>query len=594
MSAPPQAPTRVDAPLPTRLVRLIRSVVDRALLAPVRAGRLADTGWPPGLRAVVDAGTALYLVVLGGILAAGWLRETDAMMVTRPDQTVPALVFALVLAVMSFALAALFTAALHLRWWWKVLAWLAVTTALWQPLFLDRLFTQGAAAVHWTAWAVLGVPVALALLLIVRARSRFAAWEFPVALVLIGHAVVFTVALRPVNVLDGSGDERLSRLIPVIDVLFTLATPIALMAGAALAELVLSIGVWTTTGIAEQFGRRRRYRTVLLVLVGGLVLWRFVAWALLFDREGVLWTDLAASTLVALVTLPAIGLAGWAADRVAGDLDVRADPDDVPDVWRRVAPVLGFTLGAMIAGPILLGQALRAAGQLGAGQTVYLLFDSHFEFLLLAASVVLAVLAARQARRGLRLTAMALAAASAYTAADQVALLLGLSTDATGIQVVAVLGSLACLIGLAVQRRLEPGRLLAVVLVLLLTVAWDYRQILGEPLAEVLAISGVSTTLVAGLIWKLLTDHAHTRDGSPAAGVPARVLLALANAMLGVGLVLMLAGSGGHYPISLTGRENLGDGLIGGSLYALTVFIGLSLAVSGTRRRYTQGVGQLQ
>ena len=106
----------------------VRSVVDQAVLAKVRGGRLRDESWPYGLRAVVVVGVALgalaTLLALFAVLIRGWsdLSVPDSLTSSVPDALIWLLVFLLCVSV----LALLTTAAIHGPWWLSVLGLVSV------------------------------------------------------------------------------------------------------------------------------------------------------------------------------------------------------------------------------------------------------------------------------------------------------------------------------------------------------------------------------------------------------------------------------------------------------------------------------------
>ncbi|WP_094362635.1 hypothetical protein [Enemella dayhoffiae] len=586
-------------PLPRRLVRLVGFVVTRVLVEPVREGRLRDAPgtpaqWPNGLHGVVYAALGCYLLAGVTILAAPMLRLRTNLLVTQPDQTVPFTIFALTLLLVSVALAALFTAALHVRWWWlRVLLWVVVSATLVRPLYLDQVFATGAGPVHATVWVTLAVPALLALLLVLRWRSAFAAWEFPVVLLLVGHAVVAGVAAQPVVVAQGGMDERVNRLSVLLAMMWPLAIPATVLAGAALVELSVSTAAWTATGFAGLLRNRRGARWWAGGLLTVVACWEF-GWLWNQWRSGELSaTALVGGAALAIGVLPAIALAGWTADRHAGDLDLRADPDDVPAAWRRFSPWLGLLIGATGGLGMLVAGILGAFGLPGPERLVRTLQPQLDLPTTLIAVLVAGLLALRSARRGLRLTAMGLAGFAAAHAVLEVLGQLGQPAAAEGVMVALSTASLLVLLWLLLRRRLDQVRLIALATALLMTALWNHREWLDDPITRLLSLSGVSAALLAGLLWKVLTDHAWTRTPGPRVPIPARVLLALANAVFGVTMALMLAGHGGHYQLRLDGLEAIGQGLLGTTLVLLTGFVALSLALSGGGRRYTQGEQQL-
>ena len=254
-----------------RLGGAMRSVLDQAVLAKIRVGRLRDEDWPYGLRAVVAVGSTLF--VLSGLLALyagpirGWssLTVPNSLTSSVPDDVVWLLVFLLV-----FCLALFTTAAIHGPWW-------LATLGLGSLALLLGVWSAATTTSHGLTLAVVLALVSLLVivaLLPLRRRRGLGWWEFPLVLGLIG--LVLTLCT-----LDFARTDRLLdyRLLPVfvdqtMSLLVFLALPAAFAAGAAVAEIAVGITM-AATGAAQRTRAARpsqASRWPFMVLVGAVVL----------------------------------------------------------------------------------------------------------------------------------------------------------------------------------------------------------------------------------------------------------------------------------------------------------------------------------
>lgn len=591
-----------------RLGRLLRFILQKVILEPIREGRLTDTGWPGWLRGTVVVGSFLYLLGALSTLLAPWLRSRFPMLVLAPDLTAPWPLVALTLLLITFALSTLYGAALRLRMWWLQAAiWLVITASLLKPLGLGQ---DPIADWHWTVWVTVPIPLLLGIVLFWQSlRSGSGGWGFWVGMLLIGHGVVLPIVFQPEPFAGAGIDLQLARVMDPLSILWPLSIPGLALAGAAATELMVSLASWTVTGVWQQFTstslmdptlRAARHRRGLrwgMLALAALFALRFglFGWQAAVDHElGLQPLPALISSLLVLALAVPIGLAGWFADRVAGDLDIRPDPDDVPRIWRGVSPWMGLGFGFAAGAGLLVGGIVEAFGFQELGSTLVSLGGTWRSIVLLAVlAVAFGVAGYRTARRGLRVTAMCLAAFGALAASTVLMQLTGSSIMDSGLLLAPTLIALGLTIWLAVRRRLDTGRLAALCMVMLLMVGYDFRQWFDEPLTQLISLTSIPATLLVGLLWRLFTDSGWSRHGSRRFPIDARVLLALANAFFALTLATLFATFGGHFILRLDDAETAGDGAIGRSLVLVSSFIALSLAWVGSERNFTRGESQL-
>ena len=170
-----------------RSASFVRGVVGQTVVTPVREGRIRDTGWPYGLRAVVLLGYAAFGLAALLVVASSALRRNAVLgaggsaLVGLPEPAVWMLA-----TLFSFGLSLLLVAGLRAPWWLRLLALLIVlaTLSAWS------LRTPGTSG--WPGWwlVVLVLLLAVVLLVVLRARRPFAWWELGVAWALSGACLV--------------------------------------------------------------------------------------------------------------------------------------------------------------------------------------------------------------------------------------------------------------------------------------------------------------------------------------------------------------------------------------------------------------------
>lgn len=561
--------TRPEAPagrsLPRRAAAFVTFVVGRVLVDPVRAGRLRDTGWPPGLKAIVLVALVLYAVVMGFAVFGGAIRSFGDLAYRAPAETFPTVALPVVLIAMIFTCSCLFAASLHLVWWLRPIVLLVVLGIVLRPLDLSQD--------HWTNWVFLAAAVALVLLLVVRWNRTFRWWEFIVSVVIFGHAFVADVAFRNELYAGFAVDLRLNSLSLIMLVMWAFATPAALVAGSAMAELTISAVTWTVTALARALVSRRT-AVVCLVLVVVASGWRFLrsGYQVFLATE----PDSPGSFLVG-VAMTVVVLGGCLVvtrvrARTPGPV-VPVAVDHTLAAWTRRTLPMALLLSACMLGLSQLNQLLTSFGLGAVGQWLVGLGGTdqiwYLTALLGIGAVVWAVRAARQDRRDATQVwatfGMLLLVATANT-------LLGLAAALSGILTAITVLVLAGVGVLLVRGEWRSRSIVGLATVAVLAVAFEYREYIFEPVTALFTVTGVAAGLLVGLLWRLLTDNEYSHGDSPRFPRPSRVLLALANATMGVTAAAMVSLLGGHWELDLTRAEDIGDTLLGNTLLFATVY----------------------
>lgn len=556
--------------------RGLRTVVDQALLDPIRAGRLRDEQWPYGLRAVVSVAVALF--ALTGLLAlvSGPIRQRSGLTVPNSlSSSVPdSLVWVLVL-LLTFCLALFTTASVHGPWWLTTLGLVSLTLLL-------GIWSAATTTLHGVTPAVLlalGTWVTVLVLAVVRRRRGLAWWEFPLILLLVG--LVLGLCL-----VDYAAGQRLLgfRLAPVLidqtmSFLTFLVLPAAFAAGAAVAEIAVGI-----TMAATRIGQQRGGRTWPYVIFAAVVVLRLVQ-----EVRRLVTLDPVNSGLLAFAPAAALvaafaGLA-WA---VAALTPLAATPVvALPEQLGRIAvPVGAAVIALMLPVYVLIfgWQVVVSVSPSGApgGFDPSPLVDRLVDgFRLLLGGVLVTVALLRFARRGQAGPALVLGGAGVMVMAlGGLRLLTGYRwafwLDPDAVVSVVTLGVLLVTVWLLARQTLTPDRALGLAAVLILAVVLSVRSVVADPFATLLGYTGVGFVLF-GLVWDLLTgsDWANT-DGRQLRR-PVRVLLAVGYPLLTVTVLASDALIRRPRTFSdLNGFAELGDLVLGTALLGAAAVVVLS------------------
>ncbi|MGO1974671.1 MAG: hypothetical protein ACTH2Q_17070 [Propionibacteriaceae bacterium] len=564
-----------------RLLGLVSFVGERVLVDPVRAGRLRDNGWPPGLKGIVGIGLLLYALVMGLAVFGGQLRTVADLGYRSPDETFPMLALPAIVVAVVFTCSCLFTAALHLVWWLRPLVLLVVLAIVLKPLDL--------ADPHWTNFVFLAAATGLVLLMALRWTKPFRWWEFLVTAALIGHAVVANVGFRAEMYVGFANDLRLNSLSLIMLVMWALAIPAALVAGAAMAELTISTVTWTMTGLV----RIVVGRPTALVCLGLVVLavgWRFVrsGWLLFGAAEpdpprtfavGVAMTFLLVGLCLVIARIPATtpgseGSSTWS---------TWSAEDRVLPTWSRATLPMALLLAACMVGTSQVRQVLQVVGLGGLGDwLVNLGGGNQLWFLTALLGVSTLLWGVRLARRGRPDEGVVWGAFGGLLVLTTANTLIGIEAAVSGILTAVTLLVLGAGVVLVVRGDWRSRSVVGLAGLAVLAVAFEYREYIFEPVTALFALTGVGVGLLVGLLWRLLTDNGYSHGESARFPRASRVLLALANATMGVTAVAMVSLLGGHWELNLDLAEDAGDTLLGSTLLFVTVFGSLQ---AGLRRR---------
>lgn len=560
---------RLDFPPPTSQrftpVAIIRALLHRVFVEPVRDGFPVWRGTPAGLAAIMVAatvalGTALLLAGLAPQLRA-WLGvELSPIGLSAPIQLVWLLVLLLILA-----LSLLQTAALHTVWWGRVLGLLAST------IYLCAVGRQSGRG--WDALIdLMIIAAALAVLIgltVLRARRAFSWWEFVVVLVVLTAATVLPPADALVLGLASDAGSYLDFAWNLLLSVGFLAAPVVLAAGYAIAQFAYTGVVW---GVDVVRGGVPRW--VLLVILLAVVGWQIYAEARTWWDTRLLSAPLILTGLGLLITCWIVWtLLDTVADRVqAGATRPVHLGRDLQRVLVPIAVLLTLDLLLQLLArspPGYLAQLLADAGQPGAAAAVLAAAEGLRE--------VAELLGGRPARLGLALLIMATGIWRAARGDRGTAELLGVLATVLifalyfGIEpATAYLPLLVVIIiaGLVVVwrigRALTPHRVEALLVAALLSLVFGSRGSLADPGSIAL---GASFAVTFGLLWGFLTGGHVTRQGSADFPRPARLLGFAGSALLGAAVVAFVALiSSAASSLDANALAARGDQMFGGAL----------------------------
>lgn len=578
----------------------------RGLIAdPIQRGRLRDTGWPPGLRPIVVVGIAAFSLAVLLILGAPLVRSVSPLTASVGGivLSLPRLLLPTVFWLVILSIALMQTAALHTRRRTTVL--LTLTTSL-ILLFLGSLDlgVDGAGGVTITIGKIVSALASLALvaLVVVRRRSPFVWWEFPVVLTIIGVSIVLALGRSAAQSAPFGLDFAPPTASLVMSTLGQLAVPAALAAGVAVAAFAIRAATSAVAAVHKPLGgthERGVVRSIPLPLIVAFVIvavWRVTEVLLAGLAEVGTVVDLThlpvSIAIVCVIGLLCWGLALvrrstiWGIDDVTTHLD-RVTFPVAAGLSITLAPVVILLLTAQIVsawgGPdALVGSALLVVDALRGSAALTIVRT--------LVGMTLIVIAFVTARRGHRGVPELLAAIGVITLLSVVPVVAAASFpwSSDAIAVVIAVTSIALAVVLVMRRRLDARRLALLTVALLLSAAAAWREVLADPLSALIGSSAIALVLF-GFVWGFLTDADVTHGESSAYPRPARVMLFLANAVFGVtvlafGTLARDLDAG----INLDAFAQFGDELLGTALIlaaVMAVWAGAGLRDSADSRR---------
>lgn len=518
--------------------RTITEFVERVIVEPVREGRLRDIDWPFGLRPVVMIGIVGYVVAAALVLFSGPLRELLPL-ASQPGSTMlvlPRAIVWVVLALTALSTTLAASGALHARAW---LRWLMTSFVVVIMLFTtvpEQADLPVARIVTVAACAALVVFVA------VRGRREYRWWEFVVVSGLVWGPLAVTATV--LTALDrAAGFDFVPLLLSLmLAALGQLAIPAGLAAGAAVASFTVSSALWGARIVREVIGGR-----AVLIVLALVALWRTIDVAR--DAAGFLEPERAEQLGGAVLLLGLISLSWWALAHVRRGRGTPSPGVMAERVSGVALIVAAFTTTSVPATPLLVvAQVLLAFGAPPEISAVLLgVVDEVTSTTVVytvrgAGGVVLLVVAVVQARRGRRTMPELLAALGlASVLLSLVALAdVPILWSADALASLGAVLALGVLVVLLARRRLTGERATSVLIALLMSALFAYRDIVTDPIAFLLGFAGGAVVLF-GFAWNFLTGHKSANKDSPAYPRPARVQLQLANGVFAITVLAFLA-----------------------------------------------------
>lgn len=563
-----------------RAVDLAVQVVDRALVEPVRSGRLRSDGWPRGLRAAVAATLVIYALLAVVTVSGHWLRQAlpggSSLFGIAPDLLGPAT------AVTAVLVAIITTAGLHAPVLLRITGLLAPvllwSTQLWLATDLGQLI-----------WAGIGL-VAIVMLHLLRAGKRFVWWELVAALVVVAAVTLANLATVVRPALDsGRSDPSLVVVLTVMSV-GALGLGYTVTSGAAVSEIAMSTSAWFVEHLSRRFAPRTQ-----LVVIAALTLLAWLALLLVLSRSAVPGRLIAVSVVIAGALLVVTLLSWLLLDRVMDAREVRTggaaghtDLADIAEAFQPLAVAVGIALAAPHAANIIwanLERGLRLpldalglhyaptdlAGRLTASAFGVTGLAVIGAVLAVAICGVVAVRGVRRGHRGQAELALVVGLFSAVGALD----MLGVPFLRTDLHVLATATLIIVTVvggSWVVRRRLTMARLHAIGVAVLLAGAISARDLLADPLGWLLGSAG-GALLVLGLVWNLLTNADPANGDSPRFPRASRTLV-----VVGYLTAAMLVAASDALAVSFAvdldrfvalGAEVIGTGLLATATWAV-------------------------
>ena len=547
------------------LTAIIVATVAQVFWAPIRDGSPRWAAWPPGLRTIAVLSGVVYVICTVLVLASTAIRATDPLIHHNGD-TYPAWATTVLLWATALVLTLALTAALHVHPLVQIVGVVFVGVAL----FVTAIGSE--AGLLWATLAIIGLVVWFG----VRARRRFAWFEFPVVL---GLVLVGVYGPLTTSGFGAGVDVRPLFLGLLLGLLATLSLPLLVMAGYAPAEISVTLSEWLLNRISIETSTSRWRPIVLgLALAAGLVVLIIDVGSGLrrqeWDYRPAAW---AASALVVGISVAGSGLM------------LRNRPGDPPRgptawAWERPAWILSVAWVA-VALPVWLALLTGAIVSLLGYQWLFLAIQEAVasEWVFGAWRIVLCVVAfiwlVGARRRGERVIPVLLVCFITMTGLGASRLL---TEHRVGVPwtlpTVVAWGVGVCLVAalVAVIRRRGIERQLWIALLgLLLSALVGRREWLAEPGSLAAGVSGL-VVLVFGLVWRVLTDAGITRGDSRWFPLPSRVLLFAANALLGALVLAHLALTRQEDPmVDVEGMAMVGINAVGSPLVLGAIVLGL-------------------
>lgn len=550
-SAPRSGPLALVAHLVAQVVAIGRDLATSLgrdfIWQSIQDGRIRTRGLPAGVRVAVLAACAVVVGLLASIVFADSWRSFDPTVLSNGQvlrgTLIPAPLVPVTFAILAFGAALCVSGAL--RSGPLVAAGVGAIYAV-VAAFVHG-FNTGSGTLHRAAgWAILGV---LLLLVVVRHLPVHPVLELLAVVGLVGFTFVdahrflaATDRASGTGFLGGQTDILLS------DVLF-LSTPLVIAAALEVVAFGTATARWGLEFVDRQVGRH----TVLVAAIG-LGAWRLrdlgLEWFSEVGVEG--WPTKLQGLVGSLVLLNGIVAVAALLTRLADDDLAHEDPEASAEASARLALPIALALTAITAVsavlllvlqgllPILpfdrtvqaqrwLSSAIGSAGDFGA--------SLWWTILRATAAMAVAVVLARRGRGPAAVFLGAIAVVLVHAAlTDPGQVLEAWAWRLDGVDLIAVT-TLAGLFGWwAVRRRLSSRRCEWALYLLLLSGLLRQGSFVSDPIAPLLAFSGVAFVLV-GLIWGFATGLSWANESSPQLPRPSRAQLLLGYQVLSISIL---------------------------------------------------------
>ncbi|WP_028708370.1 hypothetical protein [Propionicicella superfundia] len=524
----------MTGPAPQRRLSVALMELPRLVLGkPLRDGRLDWAGWSPGLRAVSLVSVAMYIATALLVLFATPIRDSQQLVVGTGSQVVPVVAVPVLTMLSLWCICLLQAAVLAAHWSLKVGGLLVTLMVISQFTVFGGSGSVPAALVGLLSFAGLVVYT------IVRRRSRFHAIDILVVSMLISVGTMVPQIVGGRTSLQFGYDFRPGLLFGLLSYLLALSLPALMASGAALAQVAI-----TTAEAVASVIRDVARRWVLFAAIGVALVVRGVQLAYhLTDPDAPSPVGAAVQLVLAAAVVALVWFAGRRSRRAF------IGPGESSETWGRAlyplalglsfVPLLMIPLSTVLVVATLLQDRSLIVALGGVTDVVTSSAGAHGVRVVVGlAALAWALLLAR---RGRMLLATTLACFTAITVHD---LLTALSSDALsgvlrvratpdGLALLATVGAVVGLAWCAIHRFRHPTPLLAVVALLGACILYGFRELLDDPTTALLGFAG-GAAILAGLLWRVLTDGHVTRGTSTALPSTTRVLLFWANSLFGV------------------------------------------------------------
>lgn len=468
----------------------------------------------------------------------------------------------------SLILATGLTAVLHMH----VLVRLAGLVLQLSPLVLLIVMPNHG----WLALVAIGGIIAF---FAVRARARFAGWEFAVLWVLVSLGL-----LGPMRAAQNFGyDHRTLTVQLVLTMMTSLAAPALLVAGATAGQLAVSLSQWIGFRSAEAVRA-----TPLLIVTAVLVVANLADSGHRISTGATGWLPhnlVGSAMLIVLSVVTVVVLRTGLPVRRWNRTDP-SEPDELGDAWRRPAYLLAMfmLISMLVTGVAAFADAFVGAFTGSSPDWLATLPSNPWYVAGVRATqaVVAVVFGWRGSRAGDQTTPIVLGCYAALMAMSAVGMTTGWRWLVWEPEPLGAMLLVVVLVLLVVTRG-SAGLHNALVVAL---VVWLYRfrEVLSEPTA-IIAAAAAGNLLLLSLLWRVLTDGELARGDSADFPRASRVLVyatmsLLAVASLAVSAQLRVQGSA----LDQTPLVSLGDRTLGGALY-LAAMLAALLSMSNARLR---------